>query len=113
MFICYSTYSFYFMNSILLPILSSFIASVVITPIALIFIKKFGLIDDPKTHKHPAMLHTKPVPRGGGIPLFLGIWVVAFFFIPVSQVTVNLFIASLLALIVGSLDDKYDLSPFL
>ncbi len=96
----------------LLPIIISFVITAVLVPICLIFIKKWGLIDDPKTHKHPAMLHTKPVPRGGGIPFFLGICFTALFFLPLNRTTIGLFIAGSIALIVGTLDDKYDISRY-
>lgn len=100
-------------NEIVLPLLFSFLITIIITPLSLIFIKKLTLIDDPKTHKHPAILHTNPIPRGGGIPLFLGIFLAGIFFLPLTKVTIFLFFASFLALTVGSLDDKYDIVPYL
>lgn len=99
----------------MIPFLPFFIGLVItgiITPVSLIFIKKFGLIDDPKTHKHPALQHTKPIPRGGGIPLFIGTWTAGFFFLPINKLTIGLFIASLIALVVGTIDDKYDISRY-
>lgn len=98
---------------ILLPLLSAFLFTVIATPISLYFIKKLNLIDDPRTHKHPALLHTKPIPRGGGIPLFLGITIASIFFIPITQTTLTIFAAALIALLIGTLDDRYDLSPYL
>lgn len=95
-----------------LPFLVAFVVTVITTPLALPFIKKAGLIDDPKKHKHPALQHKKTIPRGGGIPLFLGAWAAGFIFIPISKVTIGLFLASLLAVIVGTLDDKYDISRY-
>ena len=92
--------------------LVTFLATIIATPLSLIGIKKAGLIDDPKTHKHPALQHKKPIPRGGGIPLFIGLWIGAFLFVPVSKITIGLFIASLLAVIVGTIDDKYDISRY-
>lgn len=100
-------------NIIAFPILISFLATVIATPISLIFIKKYGLIDDPLTHKHPAIIHTKPVPRGGGIPLFIGILISSIIFLPAINITISLFIASLIALITGLLDDKYDISRYI
>lgn len=93
--------------------LTAFLATALATPLSLIFIKKWGLFDDPKQHKHPAMIHKKPIPRGGGIPLFIGIWIAAIFFIPITKITIALFLASLCAVIIGTLDDKLDVSPYL
>ncbi len=96
-----------------LPFFVAFINTAICTPVALIVIKKIGLIDDPKTHKHPALVHTRPTPRGGGIPLFIGTWVAAFIFLHVTKLTLGMFAASLIAVIVGTVDDKYDISRYL
>ena len=98
---------------IFLPFLISFITVISVTPLSLIFIKKLGIIDDPKKHKHPAILHKKPVPRGGGIPLFIGVLIAGILFLPLTKIVVALFLASFISLFVGVLDDKYDLSPYI
>jgi len=97
---------------IFFPFLISFIIVVVATPLSLIFIKRLGIIDDPKKHKHPAILHKKPVPRGGGIPLFIGVLIAGILFLPLTKIVIALFLASFISLIIGVLDDKYDLSPY-
>lgn len=96
----------------LMPLLVAFVTTLIATPLCLIFIKKLGLFDDPKRHKHPAIIHNKPVPRGGGIPLFIGIMTVMILFLPLTKITITLLIASFCALIIGVLDDKLDVSPY-
>ena len=103
---------FNFSTTIILPFFIAFILTVIATPISLIFIKKAGLIDDPKKRHHPATLHTRPIPRSGGIPFFLGIAITGIIFLPVEKITVALFIAGLISLTIGVLDDKYDISPY-
>lgn len=98
---------------IFLPFIISFIIVVIATPLSIIFIKKLGIIDDPKKHKHPAILHKKPVPRGGGIPLFIGVLIAGLLFLPLTKIVIALFLASFISLLVGVLDDKYDLSPYI
>lgn len=99
---------------IFLPFLISFITVVAATPLSLIFIKRLGIIDDPKKHKHPAILHKKPVPRGGGIPLFIGVVIAgAIFLWPPNEITIAVFFAGFIALVVGLLDDKFDISPYI
>ena len=99
---------------IFLPFIVSFIIVVIATPLSLIFIKKLGIIDDPKKHKHPAILHKKPVPRGGGIPLFIGVVIAgAIFLWPPNEITIAVFFAGFIALVVGLLDDKFDISPYI
>ncbi len=95
------------------PVLLSFLTTVLLTPICLVYIRKFGLFDDPKTHKHPAIIHKKPVPRGGGIPLLLGILIPSLIFLPLTKIIMTIFFAAFIALVIGVLDDKFDLSPYL
>ncbi|MCL4415397.1 MAG: undecaprenyl/decaprenyl-phosphate alpha-N-acetylglucosaminyl 1-phosphate transferase [Actinobacteria bacterium] len=101
-----------FFNITILPFLASFIATVLITPLSLIVIRKLGIMDDPAKRKHPAIVHKKPIPRGGGIPLFLGILLSSIIFLPMERVVIAVFLASVLCLIVGVLDDKFDISPY-
>lgn len=98
---------------IFFPFIIAFIVTALVTPLSLIVIKKMGLLDDPKRHKHPGIIHKKPTPRGGGIPLFIGIVATAIFFLPFTKAVFALFVASLIALLVGVIDDKYDISPYL
>lgn len=98
---------------ILIPFLIAFFSTAIATPLLIPVIKKLGYVDDPKTHQHPAMLHTKPIPRGGGIPLFLGVIIGAIFSLSFDKITISIFLAAFIALIIGTLDDRYDLSRYL
>ena len=98
---------------IFFPFIIAFIITTLITPLSLIVIKKIGLVDDPKLHKHPAMLHKRPTPRGGGIPLFIGIVITSIFLLPKTAAVIALFVAGSIALLIGVIDDKYDISPYL
>ncbi len=98
--------------NIVLPFLTAFLTTAIATPISLIFLKKYKIIDDPKTRKHPGIIHSKPVPRGGGIPLFIGAFIAGVIFLPINQITGAIFLATAVALITGVLDDKYDISPY-
>src|ERR1035437_10288869 len=91
----------------------AFLATAIATPISLIFLKKFNIVDDPKVHKQPAMLHKIPIPRGGGIPLFIGVLVACVFFLPFTKVIIATLVAAFFSLLIGVIDDKYDLSPYL
>ncbi len=103
---------------VLLPLLAAFLITLLLTPLCIFVIKKIGLVDDPKIHKHPGIIHKTPIPRGGGIPLFLGVFITSLFFLPISQTTIAIFAASFIALAIGVLDDKLntiarDVSPYL
>ncbi len=102
----------------LLPFVTALLLTSVLTFFSITLVKKLGLWDDPKIHKHPAILHTKPIPRGGGIPLFFGTLFTSLFFLPFNNITISVFFAAFLALSIGLIDDKLnaqskDVSPYL
>lgn len=97
----------------LFPFLVAFLSTLIVTPLCIKIIKSFNLMDDPKTHLHPAIIHKKPTPRGGGIPLFIGVLFSSIVFLPYTPVTVSLFIAAFISLVIGVLDDKFDVSPYI
>lgn len=101
----------------LFPFLSALIITIVATYFSIPLVKKFGLLDDPKKHKHPAIIHKRIVPRGGGLPIFIGVLVSSLFFLPLNPSTIAVLFAAFLALSVGLLDDKLnsqgkDISPY-
>ena len=97
---------------IFLPLLTSFLITVFAVPVSLYFLRKYKVMDDPKKHLHPAILHKKPVPRGGGIPLFIGVFLTSLIFIPFTNLIAAAFFAAFISLVVGVIDDKYDISPY-
>lgn len=97
----------------LFPFLVTLFASIVATPLVIRFAKKIKLIDDPKTHKHPALLHKKPIPRAGGLALFFALVIGMVIFLPLNSVFLPIIVGGIFVVFVGLLDDKYDLSPYL
>src|ERR1035437_3819706 len=93
----------------ILPLVVAFVATVIATPLCLILLKKYNIVDDPKKHKHPAIIHKTIIPRGGGIPLFIGVFVASLIFLPMEKVIIAMLFASFVSLVVGVLDDKYDI----
>src|SRR3989344_1581604 len=71
--------------------------------------KKFKVVDDPKKRNHPALLHTKIIPRAGGLPIFLAFAISVFFFVGISKELIGILIGGAILVMVGILDDKYDL----
>lgn len=100
------------MEQLLAPFVIAFIIALFATPITIQLAFHFGFVDDPK-RKHPAILHNRIVARAGGLPLFLAIVICIFIFLPNNPQLIGIIIASLILMVVGLLDDKYDLSPFL
>ena len=97
---------------ILAPVVA-FLVALFSVPFVIRFAKKANLIDDPKTHKHPAVLHKKPIPRAGGLAIYAGIAVASLIFTPLDRFTLTLLLGGLIVVVTGVLDDKYDLSPYI
>lgn len=77
------------------------------------FGKRLGIIDDPKTHNLPKVTHKYPVPRGGGIPIFLAATITLLLTQPISTVLIGIITSISILAIVGFLDDRFEekLSP--
>lgn len=87
--------------------------SYLLTPPTIYFVTRFGLVTDSKVRKHPAHTHTGIIPRGGGIPLFIGFLITSLLFVTLNKLYLGIIIASTLTVIIGVLDDYYDISPYL
>ncbi|MCH7640603.1 undecaprenyl/decaprenyl-phosphate alpha-N-acetylglucosaminyl 1-phosphate transferase [Patescibacteria group bacterium] len=83
------------------------------TPFVIKLAKKFGLIDDPRSRKHPKIIHTYPVPRAGGFAIFLAVSASALLFLPLDKHLKGILAGALILTILGLLDDKFDLNPYL
>jgi len=92
--------------------LLSFILSLLIVPVVIRIYQRHNWIDDPKSERHIKKTHRKPVPRGGGIPIFISFLVCAFLFLTIDKYLLAITIAALILTIVGVLDDIYDLHPY-
>lgn len=102
------------MGKILLyPWLTSAIVAFAVTPVVIKFAKRLKIIDDPKIHKHPKVIHTIPTPRGGGIPIFLALFVSSLIFLPFDKHLIGILSGALILTIMGFLDDRYNLNPYL
>jgi len=97
------------------PYLIFFIATAIVflfTPLTIIGAKKLGLVTDKKKRFHPAHTHTGIIPRAGGVPIFLGILLTTLIFLPINKILFGVLLGSFLQVLIGTLDDYYDLSPY-
>ena len=99
-------------NLVFYPILLTALISYFISPLVIKFAKKLGIMDDPSKNKHPKVIHTHPTPRGGGIPIFLSILFASLFLIPLDKHLVSILAGAFLIFVMGFLDDKYNLNPY-
>lgn len=96
-----------------IPALITLLTTLIAMPFVLKLSKRFGLIDDPMSHKHPAMLLTKPTPRVGGLAFLIGLGIPAIFILPIlsSQKLIGIFLGALLCVGLGIFDTKKDPNP--
>ncbi len=83
-----------------------------LTPFTIYFAKKFNLVDNPNTRPHPAHTHKGIIPRAGGIPLFLGIFLPVCL-LPKNKQIIGIVISAIVLILVGLWDDKKDRSPYI
>lgn len=101
-----------FTNLVLAPALISGLLTFLTIPLVIRSSKKLGIIDDPKKNKHIKVIHKYPVPRGGGIALFVGILISSLMFLQLDKHLIGILLGASLIVLLGFLDDKYDLSPY-
>ena len=96
--------------SFIIPFLLALGISLIATPITIFYAKKYSFVDNPKKHKHPAILHKKIIPRAGGVPIFLAFAVAALLTIGITKAISGIFLGGLILVIIGLVDDKIDLN---
>lgn len=99
--------------------LISFFVSILATFLVILLMQKMKIFDRAKTKKRK--IHKKDIPLGGGLAIFFSSFLLIFilFFLDIENFNIDisnkhilaLFLGSVLIMIGGLLDDKYDLSP--
>jgi UDP-GlcNAc:undecaprenyl-phosphate GlcNAc-1-phosphate transferase len=102
-----------FTNLSLIPALVAMLVAYLTTPLVIKLAKKIKIIDDPKKHKHPKVIHTYPVPRGGGLAIFAAILVASLIFLPLDKHLKGILAGATIIALMGILDDKYNLNPYI
>lgn len=102
-----------FKSLFFLPAAAAALVSFIITPVVIKFAKKLGIIDYPGKSKHPKVIHTYPTPRGGGIPIFAALTASSLLFLPFDKQLTGILMGAAILTLMGFLDDKYDLNPYL
>lgn len=87
------------------------ILSATITPFVIWWYKKNDWLDNPETDVHAKKTHKKAVPRGGGLVIFFSILLASLFFLTYDHYLVSIMIAAAVLMVVGFLDDLYDIHP--
>lgn len=87
--------------------------SYLMTPLTIKLATKYQLLTDSSKRSHPAHTHSGIIPRGGGIPIYISLLITSLLFLPLQKIVIGILISNAFLLILGLLDDRYDLSPYL
>lgn len=98
----------YTIYDIIKAALVAFVIAFIFTPIAKWFAKKIGAVDVPKDNRR---MHKKPIPRAGGLAIFIGVVASIEYSIGINQPEIiAIFIGALILVILGLVDDCLALS---
>jgi UDP-GlcNAc:undecaprenyl-phosphate GlcNAc-1-phosphate transferase len=100
-------------NLFLIPWLVAAFVAFLTTPLVIKLADKIGIIDDPTKNRHPKVIHTYPTPRGGGIPIFVALFITSLIFLPLDKQLIGILVGATILVVMGVLDDKYNLNPYL
>lgn len=95
------------------PFVTALLFSLLLTPVTIWFFTKMGWLIDPKKSPHPAHIHKVPVPKGGGLPIFISVAITALLFMHLDRHLSAILIAALITLIVGLIDDVRGMNPYI
>lgn len=82
--------------------ITGLIITAVITPLAIWIAPKIGAVDVPKDNRR---MHSKPMPRFGGMAIFAGVIITLLLFLPNTEKMMGVIIGGILIFIVGVIDD--------
>lgn len=94
------------------PFILALVVSLLVTPLTILIFKKMGWVIDPAKTPHPAHIHKIPVPKGGGIPVFLAVTITAILLLPPDKHLIAIGVAGFLTLIAGVIDDIRSSNPY-
>lgn len=101
------------MDFSILALFISGILATATTPLIIRWYRKQGWVDDPGKHPHPKVVHTTPVPRGGGLVIFFSVLAASVLFLPIDQHMIGILLGAAIIAGLGFLDDIHNLSPYL
>ena len=89
-------------------LLSAFVLSCLASPLAIRLAFKIGAVDRPERRK----VHTQPMPRMGGMAIFLSFLICLLFILKVSGPFTGMIYGACIIFLVGLLDDIFQLSAW-
>ncbi len=99
-------------NTILILVIASVLSGViafVMTPPIRALAKRVGAVDVPEDSRR---MHKKPIPRMGGLAIFLGFTAASFLFAQISSTLLAIWLGGLIIVAMGVIDDIFRVHPF-
>ena len=95
---------------VLLALLVALVVSFLMTPVVKTFAYKVGAIDVPKDDRR---MHKVPIPRLGGLAIFIGFMVSILLFVPITREMRSILLGAVVIVILGVIDDSMALPAML
>ena len=87
-------------------LVTALLIAFIATPVVKSLAQKVGAVDVPKDNRR---MHDHPIPRMGGLAIFLGFLLSTLIFVPMSEMMRGMLLGVILIVILGILDDIYAL----
>jgi UDP-GlcNAc:undecaprenyl-phosphate GlcNAc-1-phosphate transferase len=87
---------------VLLALLAALVISFLMTPVVKTFAYKVGAIDVPKDNRR---MHKVPVPRLGGLAIFIGFMVSILLFVEINREMKSILLGAVIIVVLGVVDD--------
>ncbi len=98
----------------LLILIVSFAISWIVSKLVIKHGKTLRILDDPAIHKHPKVVHTTTIPRGGGIPIFVALIITLFATGQTNLQALGIIAGAGILAVTGFIDDRFEekFSPY-
>ncbi|HHV41498.1 MAG TPA: undecaprenyl/decaprenyl-phosphate alpha-N-acetylglucosaminyl 1-phosphate transferase [Clostridiaceae bacterium] len=96
------------MKTYIYALIFAFVISYIMTPLVKKIAWKIGAVDVPNDERR---VHTKPIPRIGGLAIYVAFIITLLITVPLNRNTIGILIGSTIIVILGIFDDLYNLSP--
>ncbi len=88
----------------------AFLIALILTPVVRNLAVKMGAVDDPKKDADPSRrMHSRPIPRMGGMAIFFGFLLSTLVFVPMDSQLRGMLLGAVIIVILGVFDDIYAL----
>lgn len=95
---------------LVLALTAAFIVSYLMTPPVKRFAEKVGAIDVPKDERR---VHNHPIPRMGGLAIFLGFVISLLLFVNISTPIMGMLVGAVIIAVMGAVDDIVSLNAWI